>query len=486
MDNPDAPSGGRPECRWGVQSGDVDREGAVVWCRSDRPATLAVEWSLDPTFLRPVRVVGPRCGAETDFTAKVLLRGLPPGARVHYRARFVAERASDWSIGSLATPPDDARTVRFAWSGDTNGQGWGIDPTRGGMPAFATLADARPDFFLHCGDAIYADQIIAPTIALPDGTTWNNLVTPAKSKVAETLDDFRGAHLYPRASEEFRRATATIAHYHVWDDHEVHDNWYPGLVLADERYTERRIDVLAARARQAWTEHTPSRVDPRSGPTYRSFRWGPHVEVFLLDGRAHRTANAPRDREAEPAAFLGDAQARWLEAGLLASKATWKVVVCDMPIGLSIAEYYPPGCAADCARAYDGWANEDGPPRGRERELAGLLSALRRGAVKNVVWLTADVHYAAAVRYDPARAAFHDFDPFWEFVAGPMHAAAFPRGPLDDTFGPEVTFATAEGSPHAGGTNFGLVAVDPAGTMTVRICDGRTGRALHSRTLLPA
>ena len=31
-----------------------------------------------------------------------------------------------------------------------------------------------------------------------------------------------------------------------------------------------------------------------------------------------------------------------------------------------------------------------------------------------------DVHYCAAHHYDPARARFTEFDPFWEFVAGPL------------------------------------------------------------------
>jgi phosphodiesterase/alkaline phosphatase D-like protein len=31
---------------------------------------------------------------------------------------------------------------------------------------------------------------------LPGGRTWRNVITPAKSKVAETLDDFRGAFAY--------------------------------------------------------------------------------------------------------------------------------------------------------------------------------------------------------------------------------------------------------------------------------------------------
>ena len=53
-----------------------------------------------------------------------------------------------------------------------------------------------------------------------------------------------------------------------------------------------------------------------------------------------------------------------------------------------------------------------------------MLGYLKRRRVRNVVWLTADVHYCAAHYYDPARAAFRDFDGFWEFVSGPLNAGS--------------------------------------------------------------
>ena len=56
------------------------------------------------------------------------------------------------------------------------------------------------------------------------------------------------------------------------------------------------------------------------------------------------------------------------------------------------------------------------------------------------MWITGDVHYCAAHHYDPTRAKFTDFDPFWEFVAGPLHAGTFGPGTLDATFGPEARF----------------------------------------------
>ena len=56
------------------------------------------------------------------------------------------------------------------------------------MRLFKTMLDADPDLFVHVGDTIYADGPLREEVPLDDGTVWRNLVTPAKSKVAETLD----------------------------------------------------------------------------------------------------------------------------------------------------------------------------------------------------------------------------------------------------------------------------------------------------------
>src|SRR2546428_327475 len=76
--------------------------------------------------------------------------------------------------------------VRFAWSGDVAGQGWGINPDVGGMITWAALAARAPDFFIHSGDTVYSDGPLQETVTLPDGRVWHNIVTPAKTKVAET------------------------------------------------------------------------------------------------------------------------------------------------------------------------------------------------------------------------------------------------------------------------------------------------------------
>ena len=71
----------RPAVPYGVQSGDVNGDRAIVWSRTDRAARLIVEWATSDSFRNAARVVGPAALAEGDFTARVDLTGLPPGSK---------------------------------------------------------------------------------------------------------------------------------------------------------------------------------------------------------------------------------------------------------------------------------------------------------------------------------------------------------------------------------------------------------------------
>ena len=105
--------------------------------------------------------------------------------------------------------------------------------------------------------------------------------------------------------------------------------------------------------------------------------------------------------------ILGPTQATWLKRELMRSQATWKVIAADLPIGVVSG---------------DAVAQGDGPACGREIEIADVLVFIKHAGIRNTVWLTADMHYTAANYYDPNRAVFQDFEPFWEFISGPIHA----------------------------------------------------------------
>jgi len=480
---------GRPALTHGTQVGDVEYGTGTVWTRADRPSRMVVEISTDPRFRRSRRVRGPLLTPDSDLTGKTVLRGLPAGQDIHYRVTAVDERddtlASEPLIGRFRTVPARAEDVSFVWSGDLGGQGWGIDVSRGGYRIFDAMRALDPDFYICNGDNIYADDPIEARVTLPDGSIWRNLVTEEKSKVAETLDEYRGNYKYNLADEPLRRFYAQVAQIQQWDDHETHNNWYPGEILADDAYTEKRIDVLARRARQAWHEYTPitPRYD-RDGRIYRVLHHGPLLDVFVLDMRWYRDANSPDKQTANDGGILGAEQAAWLKRELARSTATWKVISNDMPLGIVVAD------STEGKPNFEAISQGDnGAPLGRELQIADLLSFLKREGIRNVVWLTTDVHYTAAHYFDPAKAAYSDFDPFWQFVSGPLNAGSFPASPVDGTFGCQQVFVS---SPPAANTSpateyqfFGQVGIDAAsGELTVRLRDN-SGGVLWRTTLSP-
>lgn len=478
----------RPRVTDGVCSGDVDASSAVVWSRCDRTARMMVEWSENDRFSSPRRQVGPVTGPESDHTAKLLLRDLPPGRRLFYRVCFEDRQglAGDWETGSLVTAGTGTGRdpgVHFVWSGDTCGQGYGIDEARGGLRTYAAMLEQDPQFLVHSGDTIYADDALVPEVRLPDGTLWRNRVTEAKSKVAETLEDFRGNHRYNLLDAHVRRFHARVPVFPQWDDHEVVNNWYPGETLAvASGYRAREVDLLAARSRRAFFEYQPIRSHPGQR-IFRRVRRGSLCELFFLDLRSYRSPNGPNRQpmRGPDTELLGTAQLAWLKESLAASSATWKFVCSDLPLGLVVR---------DGPEAFENAANGDGPALGRELELASLLRHLRDHRVRNVVWLTADVHYCASHFYDPARARFTDFDGFWEFVSGPLHAGTFGPGILDDTFGPQVRFSSrmpgqAPSGPWSADQFFGSVRIDPVTRVASVAHFNRDGRRLWGVDLEP-
>lgn len=216
---------GRPVLTHGIQSGDVSSTGALVWTRADRPSRMLVEVSRDPSFRHARRVRGPVLSPDTDGTGKVRLTGLPPGRLMFYRVRaedLDGRTVSEPLVGSFRTAPVNRSGVRFAWSGDVAGQGWGINPDVGGMITYSALAAREPDFFIHSGDTVYADGPLRESVTLPDGRVWRNLVTPEKAKVAESLAEFRGQFAYNLLDVNIRTFAASVPSYLQWDDHHVY------------------------------------------------------------------------------------------------------------------------------------------------------------------------------------------------------------------------------------------------------------------------
>jgi alkaline phosphatase D len=285
--------------------------------------------------------------------------------------------------------------------------------------------------------------------------------------------------------ENVRRFNAEVPQLWQWDDHEVVNNWSDSKdVSTDARYTEKNVPLLIARGSRAFLEYAPMRYHTieESERVYRHIPYGKLLDVIMLDMRSYRGPNsANQQTDAGPeTTFLGAEQIEWFKQRLKNSKAVWKVIAIDMPIGLVVG---------DGADKFENMANGDGPARGRELEMVEILRFIKRERIKNVVWFTADVHYCAAHYYNPNKAQFQDFLPFWEFVSGPLNAGSFGPNTLDNTFGPQVVFQkyppAANYSPFAGLQFFGQVDIDAnSAEMTVRLKD-IDGNVVYSKTLEP-
>ena len=479
-----------------IQSGDVTDNSAIIWARGDRDSRLVVDYSPSPNFRRRVHTAfGANISAATDYTGTVNLFGLRPNTTYYYRVRFVQGHRNRFDntlqglVGRLQTAPaaGQARPVRFVWAADMAGQGWGRNPNlkitafdgeeiQGGYVIFDVMRKLRPDFALFSGDMIYADNPIPPTKEIPasvGGGTWVN--QPAKDFVAITLDEFRENWKYNLGDAKFARFLAETPIYVQWDDHEVTNNWYPNEILTASPYNGVAASTLAQRARQAFFEYNPI----RGNEIYRNYNYGKHLELFLLDERSFRGDN---DKNTQPSLeMLGQEQLQWIKQRLNASRATWKVIASDDPLSIVT------GAAGD----YDAWSQNDSRVLGREAQLADLLKFIKDEGIKNVVWITADVHFPAAISYAPSRAVFQDFEPFWEFVIGPIHAGAFgPAGdlPLDPSFGPQYefnVFPSEANLPPPHNQFFGSIDIDAqTANFTASIHD-ITGKVVYKKILTP-
>lgn len=439
----------RPTLFFGCASGDVSDTGAMLWTRADQASRLWIEICKDPDFNSSVRRIdGGTTNAELDFNLKCWVEDLSPETDWHYRitAESLTEKGvfSDPLQGKFRTAErsESDQSICFCWSGDTAGQGWGVPPfgdidsANPGMKSYAAMLSHEPQFFVHSGDQIYADGPIQASVTLDDGSVWKNLVTHAKSKVAETTQDFRENYYYNYLDKNLKKFHSQVPVYYQWDDHEVINNWYPNEIRDDDRYSEKNVSVLAARAKQAMFECNPLKPNiDEPQRIYRVVHRGPMLDLFFLDLRSYRGANSLNRQHEQSSAtdFLGPAQLDWLKQSLATSKATWKIICSDMPLGVIVTDW-------GTEIAENGANGNDGAPLGRELELAGLFEFIKDEKIDNLHFITADVHYCASNYYNPENASFKQFNPFWEHISGPLHAGTFAPGKLDGTFGPEQVF----------------------------------------------
>lgn len=420
-----------------VTVGEVTDRTAVVWGRGFEAGLLTVE--ARPMGKGATITASTRLLQEGDFTGKLLLTKLRPATRYTYRLRHGKIEVSGTFV--TAPPALAARQVRFLWSGDLGAEGH-CRHIGEGYRIFRPMATLKPDFFLFVGDTIYADH-----------RCGSDLV-PGYDFIATSLEEFRSKHRYNRADPHAQDFFRTTSVYAIWDDHDVRNDF------------AGPTQPLTVAGLQAFIDYWPL-VPPKEEPRrlYRKVRWGKLVELFILDTRQYRNDN--RQLDGPDKTMLGPAQRRWLLDGVRRSDAIWKVVVSSVPLSVSTGR-----------QTRDSWssANVSGLPEengtGFSVERDAILKTFRANGVKNLVWVTADVHHARVIRHRP----WPDFS-FHELIAGPLSASRWQPQPLDVALHPQPLFGLGDAD------NFGEVTIDRLG-LTVRVFDA-SGTMRFRHTIAP-
>lgn len=346
--------------------------------------------------------------------ARVELRAL--SSATAYRLQTTGSMgAAPWH-GFSTLPAPTARTpFRLLFSAD-------IDPDpQFASPICETMAAMGADAFLCLGDWPYADN--------PPG--------------AITLDEYHARHRQAREFVAMGSVLRTMPIFAIYDDHEVRNNWDRATYT---RETDRHLAAMAA-----WDEWFPLWLPPSGEIRYRKIALGALADLFILDTRRHRDANADPDGPGKT--MLGAAQKSWLFAELSASTAPFKLIVTSVPLDHGMPE--------------DHWA-------AFATERAELLAFLRDGPISGVLFLTADQHWFAAHE--------HPYG-IREFQVGPIS-----RGlPVLPVAGPGV-LATASAY------NFGCIDLvdgeagdpgDPVGPRLVFTAHDADGLELYSESFSP-
>jgi phosphodiesterase/alkaline phosphatase D-like protein len=384
---------------YGVTASEVSSDSALLWTRADKAGKLTLDLSFDRKFGNgDDKHKSLTANAGHDNTAQVRVGGLKAAHRYYYYRFRQGKNVS--AIGRFETAPkaNQAKTITFAFSGDTDAQRaqGASNPFYNVFQVYKQMAKEGNDFNVNFGDTIYSDTEVGSSVA-------NGQFTPA-APTALTVAEKWAKYKQNLALKNLQAVRGTTGMYNHWDDHEF---------INDFTMAEKGADLYKAGV-AAFRDYMPVTYTPSRG-IYRSFKWGSNAEVFFLDERSFRSAkaaanhvcdnpdtNAPdlaptapqRVRDlfaavtpslARPvsqacldaihnpsAMMLGADQYTRFTNAVKASKAKFKVIMNETPI----QQFY--------ALPYDRW-------EGYEAERQKLLRFLQAN-VKNVVFLTTDTH----------------------------------------------------------------------------------------------
>jgi alkaline phosphatase D len=375
--------------------------------------------------------------ANKDYSTQFHLKSLTPGNRHFYTVEYrnddgdATERSKRFSF--VTAPAANLRArVKFQV---TTGQDYCGERT------YQHMAAQQPDFLVSTGDNVYYDGI-GPT-----------MTSPLARDVQGAYDAYQMMYGLPLMKKYFEH----IGGYFEKDDHDYRFNdadrwqqWKAG--------DGGRLDGSKKATPEQWLTHEEGimvfkQVFPMSDPTYRTFRWGQGVQLWLVEGRDFRSENAMPDGPDKT--MWGHEQLAWLKQTLLESDADWRVLISPTPI-----------IGPDRITKTDNHAN----PNGFWTEGQAFLDWVQEHQLDNLMIICGDRHwqYESVDRRNDREIR--------EFSCGPtcdLHTAPVP--PITETHqGVTQPYSAARGG-------FLTVTYDPDRSLTFEFFD-QTGNALYRRS----
>ena len=178
----------------------------------------------------------------------------------------------------------------------TTGTAYNDVDSETGFKLYPSSIKLNPEFFVHTGDILYYDHL-GKTAALARWH-WDRMYSFAN-------------HV------EFHRQ---IPSYFIKDDHDtwMNDCW-PG----------QETRFMGEFTYEEGTRFFMEEVTMK-GKTYRTFRWGKDLQIWLMEGRDYRSPNPMTDGSDKT--IWGKEQMGWLKQTVAESDATFKVLISPTPI----------------------------------------------------------------------------------------------------------------------------------------------------------
>ena len=333
----------------------------------------------DKTFRHVVAAQEIATSAKVNHAVKARVGKL--NAHEEYYYRFSTGTAHS-PVGQFRTalPADSNEPVRFAFLSCQ-------DYTHGYYNAHELMVKGDYDFVVCLGDYIYAEAYHSKK-----GGTGVRDDKIGKAELPEPRHRPRGGHLpgLPRQVLALSlRPGAARGASEVPDGDALGRPRGPGQLRRAARRTavcRRRKHFSAKRKAAAYKAFFNSMPAFTTGERqYRTLNFGRTVDLIIMDQRRYRANQPCDDAVAPPCAdwnsprdLLGKAQMAFVQKQLQSSKAAWKVLANEVTI-------MPTRVLGGANFTYDTWT---GYPQEREQ----LLSFIRDKGIKDVVFITGDIH----------------------------------------------------------------------------------------------